>query len=85
MIIPRYSLRTILLITAFCAVIFLIVSQGIRGSPWAVGVSIGLLALVTAVLVQALGFFLVWLFSLVLRRGQSRHHAPQEGSSSRRA
>jgi hypothetical protein len=83
MFLPRYSLRAILVITAVCAVIFLIVSQGMRGSTWATGVSIGLLALATAMLAQALGFFLVWLFSLLLGRRKGAAAEPQRGTPGR--
>jgi hypothetical protein len=74
MLLPRYSLRTILLVTAGFAVVFLFVSLGLRGSQWAVAVAIGISALALALVVQALGFAIVWLFAVASRvegRGRS--------------
>ncbi len=67
MIIPRYSLRTILIIVTVCAVMFLVISLGAQGTQWAAGVSIGLLALAVALIAQALTFFLAWVFAVLLR------------------
>ena len=64
MILPRYSLRAILLVTAICAVASLIVSQGLRGKPWAAGMSLGLLAVVVTLAFGALAFAVLWLFAV---------------------
>ncbi len=67
MLIPRYSLRTILIIVTVCAVMFLVISLGVQGTQWAAGVSIGLLALAVILIAHASTFFLAWLFAVLIR------------------
>jgi hypothetical protein len=77
MILPRYSLRVILLVVAICAVLSLVVSLGLRGKPWAAGVSMGLLALLVTMILGALSFALIWAFTAALggsRRSDSTSH-----------
>lgn len=66
MILPRYSLRVILLVTAICAVISLILAQGLRGKPWAAGMSMGLLAAVVTLALGAVAFGLIWAVATLL-------------------
>ena len=68
MIFPRYSLRVILLVTAICAVISLVLAQGLRGKPWAAGMSMGLLAAVVTLALGALAFGLIWALTTVFGR-----------------
>jgi hypothetical protein len=68
MLIPQFSIRWLLAVTAVAAMIFSIVALGVRGQHWAVSVSIGLLALAILVGLYGLLFFLVWLFSLAVGR-----------------
>jgi hypothetical protein len=65
MILPQYSLRKLLASMVGFALFCLVVSWGVRGSSWAFGVAIAGLSIVVALLVQALGFWLVWLFATV--------------------
>jgi|GEM_PF-5613708 len=87
MIFPRYSLRVILLVTALCAVLSLIVSLGVQGKPWAAGMSIGLLALVVTLALGGLAFALIWAFTTLLGRIGSRHepslHAERAADAAR--
>ena len=73
MILPRYSLRAILLVTAICALASFIVSQGLRGKPWAAGVSMGLLAVALTLVLGALAFAALWMLGALLGQiGASR-------------
>jgi hypothetical protein len=60
MILPRYSLRAILVVTALCGVVSLVVSQGFRGKPWAAGMTIALLAAAVTLALGGLSFALIW-------------------------
>lgn len=65
MLIPQFSIRWLLALTAVCAVIFSIVGLAIRGNAWAAGVSIGIGSLVVLGLVYGALFAMVWVFSVV--------------------
>jgi hypothetical protein len=72
MLIPQYTIRWMLAVTAVCAVIFSIAAAGVRGSQWAMGVSAGVLGLMAAFLVYGLVFCLLWAFSLLMGLFRSR-------------
>ncbi len=74
MLIPQYSIRWLLALTAACAAVFSIFALGLRGSQWAQGVSIGIVSLVVVLLVGAGLFALLWVFS-VLTSGASQRLA----------
>jgi hypothetical protein len=78
MLIPQYSLRWLLGAITAAACVFSIVAVGVRGQPWALAVSIGLLAIVISGLVYAAAFGVVWLFAVVTSRsgGQSPEDSP---------
>lgn len=69
-LIPQYSIRWMLAVTACCAVVFSVVGLGVRGSHWAIGVSIAVGALVVMMFVNAAIFGVVWMLSLVGRRSR---------------
>ena len=71
-LIPQFSLRLILGIVSVLAVAASVVSLAGRGWAWAAGISIGLLAIAVAFVVYAVLFGVAWLFSLVIRPGQSK-------------
>ena len=58
MLLPRFSLRTMLLIAAGIAVASVFAGQAAGGRVWAMGVTIGLVSIAVALLVQA-AFFAV--------------------------
>jgi hypothetical protein len=58
MLLPRFSLRTMLLIAAGVAVASVFAGQAVGGRIWALGVTIGLVSIGAALLVQA-AFFAV--------------------------
>ena len=79
MLIPQFSIRWLLVLTAVCAGIFSIFRAASLGSTWATGVSIAIVSAVILLLVYAATFALVWLFSLVSLRPRMR--GPEPGQS----
>ena len=75
MLIPQYSIRRLMGITAVCAVICLIFGLGARGSLWATGASLGLFALAVVMMVHAAFFGLVWLAAEGLGRLRNSNEA----------
>jgi len=65
MLIPQYSIRLLLLITAGCAVVFSIFGLAVQGNAAAVGVSLAIAGLAVVLLAHAATFGLVWLFSVI--------------------
>jgi len=55
-------------LTAVLAVVSLLISRGLQGNPWAMGVSVSLAALVLSFLAYAAVFALVYLVSKVWNR-----------------
>lgn len=56
MLIPRFSLRALLIATAVCAVFSLVLAGAVRGQPWAIGMTAGLGSLVVVFLLHPLAF-----------------------------
>jgi hypothetical protein len=63
MLLPRFSIRTAIVMLTVGAVAFLIVGTAFRGQNWAYGAAIGIFSLAFALLVHAAWFGMVWLFS----------------------
>ncbi len=63
MLIPQFTIRWLLGVTAVSAVALTIVGLAVRGSAWAQGVSAAFVALALAMLVYALLFAVVWLLA----------------------
>ena len=68
MLIPRFSLRWLLLLTTVCAVFFLIVRMAGQGQHWAVGIVTGVTALALAMLVYGVFFSLAFVLTGLIRR-----------------
>lgn len=68
MLVPQFTIRWLLALTAVLAGVFSIVALAIRGRGWAQGISAGFVALVAAMVVYAALFALVWLAGEVLAR-----------------
>jgi hypothetical protein len=62
MLLPRFSIRTLLVMLTACAAVVWIVGMAYRGQNWAWGASIGILSLGFVALVHAAWFGLIWLF-----------------------
>lgn len=67
MLIPRFSIRNLLILTAVAACFSLVLAQAVQGAPWAIGFCIAAASLVTL----AIGFALLFLASLVIHGGLS--------------
>ena len=67
MLLPSFSLRSLLLWTAVCGVYFAAISRALVGDVWARTLVIATTALVLTFLVYALVFWIAWLVSLVVR------------------
>lgn len=67
-LLPRFRIRGLLLGTAVCAVGALVLSMAVAGRPWAVGASMGLLALALWAAASAILFGLTMLLGLVSGR-----------------
>ncbi len=72
MLIPQFSLRWVLIVTALCAVLSLIAAFAIRGTAWAMALTLGFASLSITLAAHAALFFAVWIFSLVLPRRKQR-------------
>jgi hypothetical protein len=68
MVLPQFSLRTALGLMVVLAFVSLVVSRGLQGSPWAMGVSVALFALVFSFLSYAAVFGIVYLVSKAWNR-----------------
>jgi hypothetical protein len=88
MVLPRYSLRQLLAIMGASSLFFLVAAFAVRGQPWAVAITIGILVVALILVVQAGFFFAAWLFAQViglLSKGPgTRSLAVAEGTASPR-
>ncbi len=75
MFLPRFTLRTILVVTTVAAVFFVLIGAGYRGQQWAWGAAIGVLSLALAALVHASAFGVVWCFAKVAMRRPTSSNA----------
>ena len=75
-LIPQFSLRLILAITAVLAVVSFIGAQAMRGAPWAAGVSLGLGALALAFGVYMALFAAAWLAARIGSVRRRRKEGP---------
>lgn len=80
MLLPRFTLRSVLAATAVCAVLFLFVGIAYRGETWAWGATIGILSIGVVAVVQAMFFGVVWCFAQLFTT-----RSPARGSESRPA
>jgi len=63
MLIPRFSIRFLLLLTTFCAVFFFVMTLAVQGSQWAVAVCVATGGLLLSMLMQAGTFGVAWAFT----------------------
>ena len=74
MLIPRFSVRFLLLLTTFCAVFCFVVTLAVQGSQWAMAVSVAVVGFALSMVVQASTFGVAWAtatFFGVFRRQES--------------
>ena len=67
MLIPRFSVRWLMLLTAVCAVFFLVMRYAALGRFWAIGLAATVLTLALAMLVYGLLFVLAFVLAGLLR------------------
>ena len=72
MLIPQFSLRWVLGVTAVCGVLSLVAAMGLRGSAWATAITLAAASLALTLLAHGAMFFVVWVFSLLAARGLRR-------------
>ncbi len=68
MLVPQFTIRWLLALTAVLAVVFSIVGLAVRGRGWAQGLSAGFVALVAGMVVYVALFALVWLAGEITAR-----------------
>ena len=62
MLLPRFTIRTMLVILTVCACVFVVIGTAFRGQYWAWGVTFALVSLIVTALVHGAWFGAVWLF-----------------------
>ena len=70
MLIPQFSIRWLLGLTTACAGFSAIVALAVRGSPWAIAVTVAGASLAGLMLLGALLFGMIWVYSVVALRRQ---------------
>lgn len=68
MLVPQFTIRWLLALTAVLACVFSVVGLAVRDEVWAQGISAGLIALLAGMVVYAALFALVWLAGEVVAR-----------------
>ena len=71
MLIPRYSLRWLLLLTTLAGIFFLLLRAGAQGQVWAQATVIGSAFFLMSFVVFAVFFALLWTYSLVFHSRRS--------------
>ncbi len=79
MLIPQFSLRTILKVITVCAVLFLIAGEALQGKAWAVAVTVGVLSVLATLAVHGCFFGLTAGLSRIIGAQQSPARTSQGG------
>ncbi|MCO6044539.1 hypothetical protein NG895_11540 [Aeoliella sp. ICT_H6.2] len=86
MLLPRYSIRTVLYVAILVAVVALIAGQAVQGAFWAQGVTVAVASLAVLWLVFALFYGMVAAFALIATpdaaQAASRSHYPESRQNS---
>jgi Na+/melibiose symporter-like transporter len=77
MLLPRFTIRALLVMITICAFVFVIAGMAVRGQHWAWGITIGILSLAFTMLVHAAWFSVV----RMLAQMQSRQKEKPAGRS----
>ena len=72
MLLPRFTIRALLVMLTIGSFVFVIAGMAIRGQPWAWGVTIGILSLAFTLLVHAAWFGAVWMLAQMQSRNQDK-------------
>ena len=83
-LIPQYTIRQLLIVTAGFAVVSLVGAQAVRGAMWAVAASVGVMAVAATLAVHAAFFGMVWLayrFGERRRQRKARTTSPAQATT----
>ena len=83
MLIPRFSLRLMLLLTTVCAVFFYVVTLANQGSQAAAAFSIAVVGVVLSMMIQASTFGVAWAFTAMVRVFRRKESATSPFASSK--
>jgi hypothetical protein len=72
MLLPRFTIRALLVMLTVCAFVFVIAGMAVRGQHWAWGITIGIASLAFTLMVHAVWFGAVWMLAQVQSRKQER-------------
>jgi hypothetical protein len=61
-LVPRFTIRTLLVMITLAAIVFVMIGTATRGQYWAWGVTIGLISVVITAFAHAAWFGIVWMF-----------------------
>ena len=70
MLMPRFTIRAMIVMLTICAFVFVIAGLAVRGQHWAWGITIGIVSLAFTFLVHAAWFGLVWTLAQMQLRKQ---------------
>lgn len=73
-LVPRFTIRTLLVMLTVCAVVFVMIGTATRGQYWAWGVTIGILSVIIVAFTHAAWFGIARLF---LRMSQAQPRLSQ--------
>ena len=79
MILPRYSIRTVLYLVVLVAVVALVAGQGVAGAEWAIAFTIAVGSLVIFWMMYVLFYGIISLFALIalkqdLQQSEGAHY-----------
>jgi hypothetical protein len=72
MLLPRFTIRALLVMLTICAFVFVIAGMAVRGQHWAWGITIGIVSLAVTLLVHAAWFSVVWMLARMQSRKQEK-------------
>jgi hypothetical protein len=70
MLVPRFTIRALLVLITLCAFAFVIAGFAIRGEHWALAVTIGLASALFTLLIHAAWFGAIWWLSRLTSKKQ---------------
>ena len=72
MLLPRFTIRALLLLLTICAFVFVIAGMAVRGQHWAWGITIGIVSLAFTLLIHAACFGAIWMLAQLQSRKQEQ-------------
>jgi hypothetical protein len=78
MLLPRFTIRALLVVLTISAFVFVIAGMAVRGQHWAWGITIGILSLGFTLLVHSAWFGAVWMLAQMQSRKQEKPARPAD-------